>query len=180
MPTATDRTPFTDWLHDHATVLRHLDPAAPLDDLEPLRDLLDGARVVALGEHSHFIDEFAAMRQRILRFLVERCGFTVLAFEYGFCEATPLDAWARGHGADDDLTTLLASSVPIGLPEPLRFLRRHNRTAATPVLHGNRHPGRRRFAAPRPGPRRRLPPPHRPGNPADGPGRDHHRRILRR
>ncbi|GGV19044.1 hypothetical protein GCM10010275_70830 [Streptomyces litmocidini] len=133
MPPARDRTPFTDWLRGHATPLAHLDPAAPLDDLEPLRDILDGARVVALGEHSHFIDEFAAMRRRILRFLIERCGFTVLAFEYGFCEAIPLDAWAQGQGADDDLSALLATAVPIGLQEPARLIRQHNRTAAAPV-----------------------------------------------
>ncbi|WP_255305818.1 erythromycin esterase family protein [Streptomyces sp. Wb2n-11] len=28
---------FTDWLHAHAVPLAHLDPAAPLDGLEPLR-----------------------------------------------------------------------------------------------------------------------------------------------
>ncbi|MFF0561651.1 erythromycin esterase family protein [Streptomyces sp. NPDC004266] len=133
MSTPTHRIPFTDWLHGHATPLSHLDPAAPLDDLEPLRDILDGVRVVALGEHSHFIDEFAAMRRRILRFLVERCGFTVLAFEYGFCEAIPLDAWAQGRGTDDDLSALLAAAVPIGLQEPARFIRRHNHTAKEPV-----------------------------------------------
>lgn len=133
MPAATDLAPFTDWLKGHATPLSHLDPAAPLDDLEPLRDILNGVRVVALGEHSHFVSEFAAMRQRILRFLVERCGFTALAFEYGFCEAIPLDAWARGEGADDNLSALLATAVPIGLQEPARYIRRHNRTAAEPV-----------------------------------------------
>ncbi|MYW00797.1 erythromycin esterase family protein [Streptomyces sp. SID3343] len=131
MPTETVPTPFTDWLRGRATPLSHLDPAAPLDDLEPLHDILDGVRVVALGEHSHFIDEFAAMRLRILRFLVERCGFTVLAFEYGFSEAFSLDAWAQGE--EGDLSALLASSVPIGLPDPMRYIRRHNRTAATPV-----------------------------------------------
>ncbi|MFF0747147.1 erythromycin esterase family protein [Streptomyces sp. NPDC004111] len=130
---ATDPTPFADWLRGHAASLDHLDPAAPLEDLEPLRGILDGARVVALGEHSHFIAEFAAVRQRILRFLVERCGFTVLAFEYGFSEALRLDAWAHGEGADDDLSALLATAVPIGIQEPLRFLRRHNRTATEPV-----------------------------------------------
>lgn len=133
MPPAPDRPPFTDWLAGHATPLAHLDPAAPLDDLEPLRDILDGVRVVAVGEHSHFIDEFAALRGRILRFLVERCGFTVLAFEYGFCEALPLDAWTRGTGADDGLSELLATAVPIGLQEPARYLRGHNRTAARQV-----------------------------------------------
>ncbi len=133
MPPDSDPTSFGAWLRAHAVPLAHLDPAAPLDDLEPLRDLVDGARVVAVGEHSHFIDEFAAIRRRLLRFLVERCGFTVLAFEYGFCEALPLDAWIQGEGAEDDLSGLLATAVPIGIQDPARFLRRHNRTAATPV-----------------------------------------------
>ncbi|MFC8128259.1 erythromycin esterase family protein [Streptomyces sp. NPDC057302] len=133
MPTATDPAPFADWLHGHAVPLSHLDPAAPLDDLEPLREILDGVRVVALGEHSHFIAEFALMRQRILKFLVERCGFTVLAFEYGFSEGFPLDAWAQGQGADDDLAAHLATAIPVGLQEPLRLLRRHNATATAPV-----------------------------------------------
>ncbi|MFE6165272.1 erythromycin esterase family protein [Streptomyces sp. NPDC056486] len=133
MPAATDHTPFADWLHGHAIPLSHVDPAAPLDDLEPLRDILDGVRVVALGEHSHFIAEFVQMRQRILQFLVERCGFTVLAFEYGFSEGFPLDAWAQGQGTDDDLAAHLQGTIPIGLQEPLRFIRRHNSTATTPV-----------------------------------------------
>jgi erythromycin esterase len=124
MSPATDQKPFTDWLQGQATPLSHLDPAAPLDDLEPLRDILDGARVVALGEHSHFIDEFATMRRRILRFPVERCGVTVLAFEYGFSEGFPLDAWAHGQGTDDDLSVHLAAAIPMGIEEPLRFLRR--------------------------------------------------------
>ncbi|WIY06621.1 erythromycin esterase family protein [Amycolatopsis mongoliensis] len=120
-------------LRAHAVSLTHIDPAAPLDDLEPLRDIIGDARVVAIGEHSHFIDEFALMRRRVLRFLVERCGFTVLAFEYGFSEGFPLDVWAQGEGEDDDLPALLAEAVPIGLDEPLRWIRQHNRTASRRV-----------------------------------------------
>ncbi|MEV0095128.1 erythromycin esterase family protein [Streptomyces sp. NPDC050738] len=113
--------------------LRHLDPQAPLDDLEPLRAIIGDTRVVAIGEHSHFIEEFALLRRRLLRFLVERCGFTVLAFEYGFSEGLPLDAWAQGEGAEEDLKDHLASAVPIGITEPLQWVRRHNRTASSPV-----------------------------------------------
>ncbi|PXX70881.1 erythromycin esterase [Nocardia tenerifensis] len=123
----------TGWLRDHAVPLAHLDPNDPLDDLEPLREIIGGARVVAIGENSHFISEFARMRQRLLRFLVERCGFTVLAFEYGFSEGFPLDAWAQGAGADDELAAHLAGTIPVGVGEPLRWIRRHNATAATPV-----------------------------------------------
>jgi erythromycin esterase len=89
MPESPNLTALSGWLRNHAIPLIHLDPDAPLDDLEPLREIIGGARVVSLGENSHLITEFKQMRQRILRFLVERCGFTVLAFEYGFSEGFP-------------------------------------------------------------------------------------------
>ncbi|MEV4381110.1 erythromycin esterase family protein [Streptosporangium sp. NPDC049644] len=133
MPVPSRRDPFADWLRGHAVPLVHLDPEAPLDDLEPLRDLVGDARVVAVGENSHFITEFSVMRQRILRFLVERCGFTVLAFEYGFSEGFPLDAWARGEGTDGELAARLDAAIPVGVDEPLRWMRRYNASAAEPV-----------------------------------------------
>ncbi|WP_344945911.1 erythromycin esterase family protein [Actinomadura miaoliensis] len=64
---------------------------------------------------------------------MERCGFSVLAFEYGFSEGFPLDAWAQGEGTDDDLSAHLAATIPVGVAEPLRWIRRHNRTATQPV-----------------------------------------------
>ncbi|WP_066944348.1 erythromycin esterase family protein [Microtetraspora fusca] len=133
MPASSHHNPFARWLRGHAVPLTHLDPEAPLDDLEPLRDIIGDARVVALGENSHFITEFSLMRRRILRFLVERCGFTVLAFEYGLSEGFPLDAWAQGEGTDDDLSAHLAEAIPVGVDEPLRWMRRHNATASKPV-----------------------------------------------
>ncbi|MEU6741512.1 erythromycin esterase family protein [Streptosporangium sandarakinum] len=133
MPASPHPGPFTGWLRAHAAPLTHLDPEAPLDDLEPLRELIGTARVVAIGENSHFITEFSQLRQRILRFLAERCGFTVLAFEYGFSEGFPLDAWAQGQGTDDDLSAHLATAIPVGVEEPLRWMRRHNATAAHPM-----------------------------------------------
>ncbi|MBV2366028.1 erythromycin esterase family protein [Streptomonospora nanhaiensis] len=132
MPT-TPHAPFADLLRAHTVPLTHLDPDAPLDDLEPLDIVIGDARVVAIGEHSHFVREFALLRDRLLRYLVERRGFTVLAFEYGFSEGFGLDAWARGEGADTDLAALLAGAVPVGVEAPLRRLRRYNRTAARPV-----------------------------------------------
>ncbi|MGW4407418.1 erythromycin esterase family protein [Nonomuraea sp. NPDC004702] len=133
MPASSRPDPFADWLRGHAVPLTYLDPEAPLDDLEPLRGLVGDARVVAVGENSHFITEFSVMRRRILRFLAERCGFTVLAFEYGFSEGVPLDAWAQGEGTDDELAARLATAIPVGVEEPLRWMRRHNASAAEPV-----------------------------------------------
>ncbi|MGV9383973.1 erythromycin esterase family protein [Nonomuraea sp. NPDC003707] len=133
MPASSRPNPFAGWLRRQAVPLTHLDPEAPLDDLKPVRDIIGDARVVAIGENSHFINEFSLMRRRILRFLVEHCGFTVLAFEYGFSEGFPLDAWAQGEGTDDDLSAHLAEAIPVGVDEPLRWMRRHNATAGVPV-----------------------------------------------
>ncbi|GAA3073782.1 erythromycin esterase family protein [Streptosporangium carneum] len=133
MPVPSRPSSFAGWLSAHAVPLTHLDPEAALDELEPLRELIGAARVVAIGENSHFIVEFSLMRQRILRFLAERCGFTVLAFEYGFSEGFPLDAWAQGEGLDDELQARLAAAIPVGVDEPLRWMRRHNASAGVPV-----------------------------------------------
>lgn len=133
MPASKTHPHLAEWLRNHAAPLTHLEPDAPLDDLEPLREAIGTARVVAIGENSHFITEFKQMRERILRFLVERCGFTVLAFEYGFSEGVRLDAWAQGAGTGDELATHLAGSIPVGVDGPLRWIRRHNATAAAPV-----------------------------------------------
>jgi erythromycin esterase len=133
MPASSQTDSFAGRLRGSSVPLTHLDPAAPLDDLEPLRDMIADARVVAIGEHSHFIHEFALLRGRLLRFLVERCGFTVLAFEYGFSEGFPLDAWVQGEGADDELSAHLAEAIPVGLDQPLRWIRRHNPAASRAV-----------------------------------------------
>ncbi|MEU4203318.1 erythromycin esterase family protein [Streptomyces sp. NPDC045456] len=124
---------FAGRLRERATALRTLDPEEPLDDLEPLRALIGDARVVALGENSHFVEEFGLARERVLRFLVQRCGFTALAFEFGFSEGFALDAWVQGEGAEEDFARQTAATVPIGLSGPLHWLRRYNRTATLPV-----------------------------------------------
>lgn len=61
------------------TPLVLLDPEAPLDDLEPLRELIGPARVVGIGETAHFVREYGLLRHRLVRFLVERTGFDVVA-----------------------------------------------------------------------------------------------------
>jgi len=134
MPASTSgHEPFTAWLREHATTLTTLDPADALDDLEPLRELVEGARVVAIGESSHFIREFASARHRILRFLAERCGFTVLAFEYGFSEGFAINSWAERTGTGCGLEEVAEAAVPVGLAEPLHWLRDHNDSAVRPV-----------------------------------------------
>ncbi|PXY29121.1 erythromycin esterase [Prauserella coralliicola] len=119
-------------LRAHSRILSSLDTAAD-DELELLADLSAGARVVALGEGAHFVAEYGAARRRFLRYLAERCGFTVLAFEFGFAEAPALDTWLHGHGTDGDLTGMIGTTSS-GLNGTMaRWLRRHNTTSDHPV-----------------------------------------------
>ena len=76
--------------------LRTLDPEADLADLEPLAGIVGDARVVAIGESTHYSHEFYLLRHRLARFLVERLGFAAIAFESGFPEAWQVDAWIKG------------------------------------------------------------------------------------
>ncbi|ARF56575.1 erythromycin esterase family protein [Streptomyces gilvosporeus] len=124
---------LADWFRAHATTLTTLDPQQPLDDLEALREIVGDARVVAVGEGAHFVEEFSRARQRVLRFLAERCGFTVFAMEFGFSEAFPLDRWLRGEGDDGDLAKVSRAAAEWGARDLMQWLRRHNRTSAHPV-----------------------------------------------
>ncbi|GIJ43251.1 erythromycin esterase [Virgisporangium aliadipatigenens] len=74
------------------------DNAFPLGELDP--GVFRDARVVAVGENAHLVREFYTVRQRLLRFLVRECGFTVLAWESGFSEGLAVDAWLRGEPGD--------------------------------------------------------------------------------
>ncbi|WP_031468520.1 erythromycin esterase family protein [Sciscionella sediminilitoris] len=124
---------LTEWFRANAHTLDTLDPDGPLDELEPVREIIGDAAVVALGEGAHFVAEFDTPRIRLLRFLVERCGFTMLAAEYGFATGFAADAWAHGEGEADDLTAIggqLATWINGGL---LRWLREHNAHAERPI-----------------------------------------------
>ncbi|PSK87348.1 erythromycin esterase [Murinocardiopsis flavida] len=124
------------WIKENATTVDTLDPAAPLDDLEPLRELVGDARVVAIGESAHHVQEFYRLRHRVLRFLVERCGFTDYAFEAAYTGARTVDAWVRSApgilreyvGAAD--MELLQCAV---MDDTLDWMRAHNTTAARPL-----------------------------------------------
>ncbi|MFI0716394.1 erythromycin esterase family protein [Streptomyces inhibens] len=127
------RTVLADWFREHSTPLTTLDPQQPLDDLEGLREIIGEARVVAIGEGAHFVEEFSRARQRVLRFLAERCGFTVFAMEFGFSEAFPLDRWLQGDGDDGDLATVSRAAAEWGAADLMQWLRHHNSTSKHPL-----------------------------------------------
>lgn len=88
----------TEWLRANANQLG-TDPD-DLRDLEPLREIVGDARVVAIGENTHRIHEFYAIRHRVTRFLVAELGFSAYVMESGFPEGLRVEEWVR-HGTGD-------------------------------------------------------------------------------
>ena len=74
-------SPVLSWIKQQAIPLKTTDPQAPLDDLQPLQQIVGNASIVGLGEATHGSHEFFTMKQRLLEFLVEKMGFTMFAME---------------------------------------------------------------------------------------------------
>ena len=141
-----DKRSLAEWVADHAITADSLDPRAPLDDLEPLGELIGDARVVGIGESAHYVREFYLLRHRLLRFLVERCGFTVYAPEAPFTQAQTIDAWIQGGQGTVQEVAAAGIAIDLGrcqeFHDQLAWMRAHNRTAARPVrLVGTDVPG---------------------------------------
>ncbi|GAA4606747.1 erythromycin esterase [Actinoplanes octamycinicus] len=105
---------------------------ASLDDLESLPTLIGDAQVVGIGESAHDVREFQQLRGQIVRFLVERMGFTAFALESGFSEGLLIDRWVHGSPPGDDIAVVAEQGLTYGFGaaqetrELLTWLREHN------------------------------------------------------
>lgn len=81
------------WLKAHAVPLTTLDPQVPLDDLAPFVDMVGTATLVGLGEVSHGAHECLVVKHRLLRLLVERLGFSLLAVEMDWMRASRINEY---------------------------------------------------------------------------------------
>ncbi|AJF70363.1 erythromycin esterase family protein [Streptomyces vietnamensis] len=85
----------TNWLARTALPLSGLTAGVSTADLQPLKRILDGVRIVGLGEATHGASEFFQLKHRLLEFLVEEMGFTVLAMEASASAGPAVDAYVR-------------------------------------------------------------------------------------
>jgi erythromycin esterase len=89
----TERPAWAEWVHAHAHPIRSL-TSTDYSDLEFLRPLLTGKRIVQLGESGHSVAEFGRMKVRLVKFLHERLGYDVIAFESGLYDCGHANAQA--------------------------------------------------------------------------------------
>lgn len=83
------------WLRQHALKARSLDPSdEDFADLEPQGEAIGDARFVLLGEASHGEGATSLAKGRLLRFLHQRKGFDLPAWEAGFYDCANAGRWS--------------------------------------------------------------------------------------
>jgi erythromycin esterase len=100
------------WIAEHAVAVRSIDPMdEDFSDLEPLVDAIGSSRVVQLGEPSHGAGSAFAAKVRLIKFLHQRMGFDVLAWESGLYDVEASEAGLRA--GDDAAASARRGIFPI-------------------------------------------------------------------
>ena len=107
---------------------------ARIDDvnLDKLMDRIGDSRVVLLGEASHGTAEFYEMRARITKELIEKKGFTIIAAEADWPDASHIDHYIHGTEPDPLLESKPFSRFPTwmwanhSVHEFTHWLKKHN------------------------------------------------------
>ncbi|HBH4286947.1 TPA: erythromycin esterase family protein, partial [Escherichia coli] len=97
------------------------------NEFEILNPVVEGARIVGIGEGAHFVAEFSLARASLIRYFVERHDFNAIGLECGAIQASRLSEWlnstAGAHELErfsDTLTFSLYGSVLIWVKSYLR------------------------------------------------------------
>ena len=97
---AAERTPKPaelEWLRKNAIAFKTDRAESGFDDLQPLKALVGGARIVGLGEATHGTAEFFRMKHRLVEFLASEMDFTYFAIEANMPEAYRVNEYVL-HG----------------------------------------------------------------------------------
>jgi erythromycin esterase len=86
---------------------------------------------------AHYVRDFTLLRHALLRFLVERCGFTTYALEAPFTEAHAMGAWIEGGPGEVADVAATGMAIDLGLShdlhDQLRWMRDRNQTGGPRV-----------------------------------------------
>jgi erythromycin esterase-like protein len=125
---------------DHAVEVLHVvrecahAHSGALDDYDPLMELIGNADIVLLGQGSYGTHEFYAARARITRRLIEEKGFSAVAVDADWADASRVNWYVHGDGEDDDALAALDGflrfpaylSRNAAVVDFLEWLRAHN------------------------------------------------------
>jgi erythromycin esterase-like protein len=112
-------------LAEQTIPLAAVQPRSGFEDLQALKPILEGKRIVALGEATHGTREFFQMKHRMLEFLVTEMGFTHFGMETGSETAVVIDDYIHG-GTGDPRTVLYWPWATEEVMEMLDWMRAYN------------------------------------------------------
>lgn len=121
------------WLKQAAIPLSTVEAGHGFADMQPLRDVVGKARVVALGEATHGTREFFQLKHRMLEFLVEQMGFSVFGVEANLPESLVInDHVSNGKGDPAEALAGLRTWTwdTEEILELIRWMRRYNQDPA--------------------------------------------------
>ena len=98
--------------------IQHIEAGHGFDDLQPLKALLNEAKVVGLGETTHGTREFFQFKHRLLEFLVTEMGFTALVIEGSYTGFQPINDYTL-HGVGDPASVLTGQGYVVWDTEEL-------------------------------------------------------------
>jgi len=127
---AQDATPTQiDWIRKNAVVFDTVKAGHGFEDLQPLKQLIGDARIVALGEPTHGSREVFQMKHRLLEFLVEALGFSIFSIEANMPESFRLNDYVlRGQWSPEELIRGMYfwTWATDEVREMVEWMRRHN------------------------------------------------------
>jgi erythromycin esterase len=93
------------WLRANSLPIQHIEAGNGFADLQPLKTLLNGVKLVGLGETTHGTREFSLFKHRLVEFLVIEMNFTSFAIEASFAACQPINDYIL-YGIGDRATVL--------------------------------------------------------------------------
>ncbi len=101
-PSQSARSALLNWASEQAIVLNTVEPGSTASDLEALTQLVGDARIVLLGDSRHDAREQWTLKHRLIEYMVETMGFSVLVMEESLPCTSPLNAFLLGERDDLD------------------------------------------------------------------------------
>lgn len=137
-------------LEENTFPLLTVAPEEPFQDLEFLRTIMNGKRIVALGEATHGTREFFLMKHRLIEFLVYEMGFNLFAIEAGEPACSVINRYVL-EGKGDPLEAVLGFEYWTWRTEEVldlvKWMRAYNSSSEVPCklkffgidpIHGDR------------------------------------------
>jgi erythromycin esterase len=79
------------WLKEHVIPFKTVEAENGFEDLEPIKQVIGNARIVALGENTHGSSEIFKTKHRLVEFLSSKMDFTIFSIEANMPEAYRLN-----------------------------------------------------------------------------------------